>query len=148
MYQWRQALIDLSTAEYSDNSLLWTAIVSRYRSSIFSSGLARFCLRSAGQGQQNLAFCARDATARQFSTVGRVVPTTSSDHDSYLSSGSRAYDTICYHHRIDFSDRRSCADVVLCGARELDVHRRTSIPKQKGHHRYYLDGVLSRAFNA
>ena len=98
--------------------------------------------------QQNLAFWAQDATLRQFSTVGRVVPTTPSDNNSYLSSGGRAYATIWCYDRIDFPDHRSCAHVLLCGARELYVHRRTSIPKQEGHHRYHLSGVLSCAPNA
>jgi hypothetical protein len=114
----------------------------------FFRRLSTISPQSVGQGQQSLAFWARDASARQLSTVGRVVPTTSSNNDSYLSSGCRAYDTIFYHLRIDFPDHRSCAHVPLCGARELYVHRRTSIPKQEGHHRYYLGGVLSCAPNA
>lgn len=141
----------LNTTVSPDNFSLWTATVARqarYRSSIFSSGLARFSDHFAGRAQQNLAFWARDATTKQFSTVWRVVPTTSSDNDYHLSSGGGALGAIFHSHWIAFSDSRSCADVSLYGARELDVRWRTSVPKQESHHRYYLDSVLSRVPNA
>lgn len=87
---------------------------------------------------------AQDARARGFSTVWRAVQTTSSDNNPYLPFGSRALGAILYYVRIALSDRGSCADVLLRGAGEPDVHQRASVPKQESYHRHHLDGGLSR----
>jgi hypothetical protein len=103
---------------------------------------------SVDRGQQNLAFWARDATARQFSTVRRVVSTTSSDNDSYLFLGSSAPGAIWNNQRFELYDHGSYTDDLLYGAGELDVHKRASVPKQESYHRHYLNGGLSRGPNA